>query len=340
MAMDLLERYLQAIGQFLPAEMKDDTVAELRANLQAEMDDRAEALGRELSDDDVAALLKAHGKPQVVALRYLRQRSLIGPTVFPFYELTLKRVLPLVVLVSFVAQGIVFGTSQRMTFAEALGNLGAGLFYSLVVTVAAITAVFAVIERVAQGGEVGGKWKEWDPRKLPAVKTQGASVSVGSMVQRVLELAIHCVWFAYVLWAPWHPFWVVGPGVFYLEKLGVQFAPVWHTFYALLLVVLSLQLVMKLAALLPAAVFPAVQGKLKPMRLATDALGLVAIAVLGWSSTLFVAAGAGADLHQIAAVNHMVALSMRIVLVIVLAGFVKEVWVYVKRTETVRRLAF
>ena len=30
--MDLLARYLQAIGQYLPAETKDDVLAELRAN--------------------------------------------------------------------------------------------------------------------------------------------------------------------------------------------------------------------------------------------------------------------------------------------------------------------
>ena len=39
MAMDLLERYLQAVGQFLPEETRGDTVAELRANLLEQMDD-------------------------------------------------------------------------------------------------------------------------------------------------------------------------------------------------------------------------------------------------------------------------------------------------------------
>ena len=38
--MDLLERYLQAVGQYLPAATKDDTLAELRANLLEQMDAR------------------------------------------------------------------------------------------------------------------------------------------------------------------------------------------------------------------------------------------------------------------------------------------------------------
>jgi hypothetical protein len=46
--MELLDRYLQAVGPYLPAETKDDTLAELRANLLAEMDARDEKLGRPL----------------------------------------------------------------------------------------------------------------------------------------------------------------------------------------------------------------------------------------------------------------------------------------------------
>src|SRR6202042_3621472 len=101
----LLERYLQAVGKYLPEETRGDTMAELRANLLEQMDDRAEALGRPLNDGDVAAILLEHGKPEKVALRYLPQRSLIGPTIFPFYLFTLRKLLPLVVLVYAVAQG-------------------------------------------------------------------------------------------------------------------------------------------------------------------------------------------------------------------------------------------
>ena len=80
---NLLERYLQAIGRYLPPTTKDDTLAELRANLLAEMDERAEDLGRPLTDAETAGILRAHGKPEQVALRYLPQRSLIGPTHLP-----------------------------------------------------------------------------------------------------------------------------------------------------------------------------------------------------------------------------------------------------------------
>ena len=83
--MDLLERYLQAVGQYLAPATKADVQAELRVNLQAEMDDLAEEKQRPLTESEVAAILKAHGRPILVAARYLPQRYLIGPEVFPFF---------------------------------------------------------------------------------------------------------------------------------------------------------------------------------------------------------------------------------------------------------------
>ncbi len=334
--MELLERYLQAIGEFLPAEMKTDTLAELRANLLAEMDERAESLDREMNEGDVAAILKAHGKPQVVALRYLPQRSLIGPTVFPFYLLTLKRVMPLVVFVSFLARGIEFATSQRESVAQALVGFGLGLVSSLLITLALLTAVFAGIEWWTSQEKVRVKWNEWDPFKLPALKTTAEPAWMPKDdVKRVIDLVVHCLWMAYVLWVPWHPFWIIGPGVFFLDKLGVGLAPIWHSFYVVLVVVLVLQLVVKLAAFVPA-----MQAKLKVMKAVTDTLALFALGMLAWHSVYFVAASASADLAQIAEVNHAVGLALRVALVVAVAGYLKEAWKYAKRSGPMRQLAF
>jgi hypothetical protein len=59
--MDLLERYLQAVEQYLPAKGKEDTLAELRANLLAQMEDKAEMLGRPLTEEEEAEVLRGHG---------------------------------------------------------------------------------------------------------------------------------------------------------------------------------------------------------------------------------------------------------------------------------------
>jgi hypothetical protein len=82
--MDLLERYLQAVGQYLPPATREDVLAELRVNLQAEMDERAAENESPLTESEAAAILKAHGRPVLVAARYLPPRYLIGPELFPF----------------------------------------------------------------------------------------------------------------------------------------------------------------------------------------------------------------------------------------------------------------
>ncbi|MEO6873065.1 MAG: hypothetical protein ABI233_12725 [Chthoniobacterales bacterium] len=68
--MQLLDRYLTAIKFWLPKKQRDDIAAELAANLQSEIEDRAAERGRPLTDEEVGALLKQHGSPILVASRY------------------------------------------------------------------------------------------------------------------------------------------------------------------------------------------------------------------------------------------------------------------------------
>ena len=65
--MNLLDRYLQAVRFFLPRRQQDDIVRELSENLLSQMEDRAEALGRPLTEDEQADILRRHGHPMLVA---------------------------------------------------------------------------------------------------------------------------------------------------------------------------------------------------------------------------------------------------------------------------------
>jgi len=335
-AMDLLERYLQAVGQYLPAATKDDTMAELRANLLEQMDARAEELGRPLGDGDVAAILRQHGKPEFVALRYLPQRSLIGPTIFPFYEFTLARALPFVVFVYAIARGIAFLAAPHGSVGRQLAGFAFGLIPVVLTFWAVVTIVFAIIERAQYSDEFRAKWTKWDPTKLPAVKKNRAGYAEPkSVVKRVIDLAFHCLWMAYILWVPWHPFWIVGPGVLYMDSLGVTLAPAWHTFYLLLVALLTVQLVAKLLAFVPE-----VQGWLKPMNFVADALGVAALGWMALTPASFSPASPAADLHQIAVVNHWMSVSFRIAVFFAVLGLVKEAWKYAKRWVPAERFAF
>src|SRR5260370_16692936 len=93
--MDLLERYLQAVRTYLPTSQQEDILKELGENLRAQMEDKETELGRPLSEDELAEILKKHGHPLLVATRYRQSRHLIGSALFPFYSLPMKIILPL-----------------------------------------------------------------------------------------------------------------------------------------------------------------------------------------------------------------------------------------------------
>jgi hypothetical protein len=334
--MDLLERYLQAVGQYLPDETRGDTMAELRANLLEQMDDRAEVLGRPLNDGDVTAILLEHGKPEKVALRYLPQRSLIGPTIFPFYLFTLRKLLPLVVLGYAVAQG------AALLLGSADGHLPGRIVIAvlklapvLLISAGSVTLAFVLGEFAISRGLLKDTLNEWNPMELPAVRTEAQGVKPKSMAKRVVELCAHSLWIAYVLVVATHPFWLIGPGVFLLAVMNVQFAPVWHMFYMLLLVLLSLQLVMRLLGLLPRF-----DAWMKPMELATNVLSIVALGIVAWSKELLVPLNASTNLQNLAQMNHAMSFGLRIALIFAVLGLVKEAWQLAKRKAPVTRFAF
>jgi hypothetical protein len=336
--MDLLERYLQAVGRYLPEETRQDTVAELRANLLEQMDARAEELGRPLDDSDVAAILKEHGKPELVALRYLPQRSLIGPTIFPFYLFTLRRSLPLVVFVYAVAQ------AAALMFSGDGGDLAGRIVVAvfklvpvLLVFAAIVTLAFVLVEYLVRRGSLKSTLNEWDPMALPSVKVKAEATGVKprSMVKRVVDLCVHCLWMAYVLIIPTHPFWLLGPGVFYLSAQGLRFAPVWHVFFGSVIVLLVVQLGMKLLALMPRT-----DAWMKPLDLVANVIGVVALGMVAFAKESLVAASPAVDLQRLAAVNHGISAAMKVALVFAVIGLVAEGWKYGKRWAPVKGLAF
>src|SRR5882672_981392 len=104
--MDLLDRYLQAVKKHLPWKGQDDIIAELRANLEAQLEDKQAELGRPLTIAEVEAWLKQMGPPMHVAARYQPQQSLIGPAVFPTYWFVLRTACFWAVVISSVVSAV------------------------------------------------------------------------------------------------------------------------------------------------------------------------------------------------------------------------------------------
>jgi hypothetical protein len=87
---DMLNRYLHAVGFWLPRHQKEDILAELAEDLHSQIDDREAELGRPLEETDIVPILKQRGRPVFVAGKFLPQQRLIGPVLYPIYILVLK----------------------------------------------------------------------------------------------------------------------------------------------------------------------------------------------------------------------------------------------------------
>jgi hypothetical protein len=222
--MPLLERYLNAVGRHLPPEQEEDILAELRDDIQANLDARASRLGRPLTDADEADVLRPYGRPIVMASQYAQQRQLIGPDWFPFYWLTLEIALA-VALVAHVAVLVLLAIAGRPT-ASATARLVA--FPATAVSIFAwVTLVFAVLERTG----VRGRLKEkWNPRALPQVS---ARTDRPSRVGVAIELIVDAVFVAW--WTAVHR-----STDLLLMPPVLSLGPAWTSFYLpVLLVVLA-----------------------------------------------------------------------------------------------------
>jgi len=160
---DLIERYLNAVKFWLPGEQQKDILAELAEDLQSQVEERESALGHQLDEDELAALLKRRGSPLRVASGYIPELRLINPAMLPLYWLVLKIVLlwvlaPLFAIV-FIAP--IFDSGQP---GAALLQFFGQAFRAAFFVIGIVTTVFALMDRYH------AQWiDKWDPRKLPRV---------------------------------------------------------------------------------------------------------------------------------------------------------------------------
>jgi hypothetical protein len=256
--MELLDRYLQAVIKHLPWERQDDIIAELRANLEAQLEDKEAELGRPLTKEEAEEWLKQIGSPIKVAARYQRQQYLIGPALFPTYSYILKLVLTWATVIYVIASVVTI--AARGLGVEALAGISLvhaalRLPWIWLINAAITTLIFAAVELA--GACFPGKiyplapmTPPWSPLDLPPVGTgDGDWAKPRSFTKSLLEVFFGCLFLAYILLVPHYPFLLLGPGAWYLRSLPYQLAPVWWTFYWLLVSINVFELAWKIVDL-------------------------------------------------------------------------------------------
>jgi hypothetical protein len=308
---DMLERYLQAVRKNLPKSRQEDIIKELRDNLLSEMEDKEQASGHPLTEEEQESVLRSHGHPLVVAMRYLPQRHLIGPTIFPFYWFVLEKALMIGLLVYTISNAITLAL-QAPLLSKFIGVV-LGFPWVAFMIVAWVTLVFAGIEfALTKYQKQCEGFLKWSPRKLPPVDAVERKHPLAYDVAGFIVNVLAAVWFLVLV--PHHPYLMFGPGVYFLKTLPFVVSPAWHNFYWIFVAAVGVQLLVHLAF-----IFAQRAPQRDILGLAEKVMGIVMTVIIYWvHEFVLVAPWADPAKYQSVAdqINRSILLGIRLVLVI------------------------
>lgn len=164
--MNLIDKYVAEVGKHLPRKQRLDIEAEIRSTLEDMIEERKQADGQ-VSEEQVIELLKEYGAPREVADSYVGPHYLIGPRVYPTFELVTRIVV--LVLFGLDLAGLGLGLAKSgltgPEFLKTVGKSALELFGGLITAFGNIVLVFAILERVLPAKEFEEEEK-WDPAEL------------------------------------------------------------------------------------------------------------------------------------------------------------------------------
>ena len=234
--MELIDRYLQAVRKHLPRQRQDDIVAELKANMESQLEDKEAQLGRPLTQSEAEDWLRGLGSPILVASRYRPQQYLIGPTLYPIYLYVLRVVMAMAILVYTIVSTIIIAVNspEDLNAIAAAVQRGPGV---LINAAAWVTLIFAALEFVAarypeKCPSIAGLSGPWSPSSLPPLERPNDGVGKPrSYAHAVAEVVFGFIFLVWLLLIPDHPFLLLGPGVVFLHNGPFELASVWWTFF-------------------------------------------------------------------------------------------------------------
>lgn len=164
--MQLIERYVTAVGRRLPRKRRAEIQDELRATL---LDALEQGGDRAASEDDVVAAIRRLGPPQRVAASYYPAgQYLIGPELYPIF----RRVTALLLSLLPLGMALAFAVSLWVDPPAYLGARFADwvgmTLEAVLVSLGVLVVAFALVQRLEVRPQPEGG--DWDPRRLPAVR--------------------------------------------------------------------------------------------------------------------------------------------------------------------------
>jgi hypothetical protein len=214
--MELIDRYVHAVGQHLPGPLRADVEAELRSLLTESLEERAAASGVEPTEALARDVIREFGTPRDVAARYdTRPQYLIGPPLYPVYLTVVKIQLAAVAGVSLfmLITGFYVKPGVAATLPAVLARAGGAFLSGVIETCGVTTLVFALIELAIRNRPAPGA--TWDPSKLPAVDDPDRVSFVGKIIWLYLVAVVAAIFNLF-------PEWV---GILAVDDAGARVVP-------------------------------------------------------------------------------------------------------------------
>jgi hypothetical protein len=186
---DLIERYVAAVGRELPKNLRGDVENELRSSLLDTLEDRMQAKSDLNQEQVVVEILQSMDAPKRMAQRFSGRRALIGPAIYPAFVVTIR--IAMIVLAVLYLVGILVGinTLPEGQWMAQLGGSLVGLIVSALSSFGGLVLLFIALERVALGGADLSK-DRWDPEGLPTVTAPDLVRPFSLVMKIVFALAL------------------------------------------------------------------------------------------------------------------------------------------------------
>jgi len=168
--MNLLDQYMMEVGKHLPRKGCSDLQAEIRSTIEDMIEDRSQQRGIPMDEALISEVLQEYGAPAKVASFYKPTRYLIGPKLYPFFEMVVKIVFSVLTLVALIGASINFiirgANSQAILLV--LQNYGLQYLTGIISAFGNIVLVFAIMERIQPSIEFESESETWTPADLNA----------------------------------------------------------------------------------------------------------------------------------------------------------------------------
>ncbi len=197
----LIDRYLAAVSENLPARQRKDTVTEIRSLIQDALDDRSKVEGKVPDDEMMAAVLKEFGSPEKIVAPYIPEKYLVGPRLFPSFVLVLRIALPIIAVLTLVGVWIGFSSAGSISGADVITNLVKSLGNALSAVVQAfgnIVLIFAILQWLLPEFKTTATGKEWDPRSLKPI-SQPDKIKRGELIVEIAFTLVGLIIFNFYL---------------------------------------------------------------------------------------------------------------------------------------------